>query len=58
MYILILYVYVYPVLIFCVFSQTACLQVHEKFHVIYYVMFVKNKSESILVLNPKFYMNA
>ena len=30
----------------------------EKFHVIYYFIFVRNKSESFLVLYPKFDMNA
>ena len=30
---------------------------HEKFHVIYYLIFTKNKSE-FLVLYPKFDMNA
>ena len=30
----------------------------EKSHVIYYLIFVKNKSEFLLVLYPKFDMNA
>ena len=30
----------------------------EKFHVIYYLIFVKNQSEFLLVLYPKFDMNA
>ena len=31
---------------------------HEKFHVVHYLIFVKNKSEFLLVLYPKFDMNA
>ena len=34
--------------------QTTCLKEREKFHVIYYLIFVKNKSEFLPVLCPKF----
>ena len=38
--------------------KTTCLKEREKFHVIYYLIFMKNKSEFLLVLHPKFDMNA
>ena len=38
--------------------QTTCLKEHEKFHVIYYLIIVENKIEFLLVLYPKFGMNA
>ena len=53
--------YVYPFLIFFSFEilhQTKCLKEREKFNVIYYLIFMKNKSEFLLALYPKFGMNA
>ena len=49
--------YVYP---FCYLKYYVKQHVkdREKFHVIYYLIFVKNKSEFVLVLYPKFNMNA
>ena len=38
--------------------QTTCLKEPEKFCLIYYFIFVKNKSEFVLVLNPKFDVSA
>ena len=52
--------YVYLFLIFFVIEilcQTKCFKEPEKFNVIYYLIFVKNKSEFLLVLYSKFDMN-
>ena len=53
--------HVYLFLIFFSFEilhETECLKEREKFNVIYYLIFMKNKSGFLLVLYPKFGMNA